>query len=548
VFYYPALFKLRKLGTTRALIVATLYVFVLTWLLHSYQWFWLRGSILLAWHDILFWAILGVLVVGNALYEMRYGRPRSLSRPTTLWDGTLTRALKAYATFWVICILWSFWTAESLADWFSLWPALRGRYTAEVFLYPALVFAVILLGSIARAPVRNIRGSEQPAGEWLQGRAATVASMVLLVAISIEGVSTKLGAEAATFIHSLRSGQLSRLDTAKLERGYYENLLSVERFNSQLWEVYTKRPANWLDVETANLKRFVGGFAKYELNPSFVSSTKYGTISINRFGMRDQDYDINPEPGTFRAAVLGASLVMGWGVADGQTFEALVEERLNRDNAGAPFARYELLNFGVPGYDPPQQLTALERAVTFRPTAVFYVATGREIHRSARHLVTAIREGTQIPYDGLREILAAAGVRAGMDEATGLRRLAPYRREMLSYVYRHIVERCLEHGILPVWIFLPQVREGNWQEETPEAVAIAEAAGFVVINLEDVYRGHDVDAIRLAEWDDHPNLSGHQLIARRLYDDLLARRQIIFDGARGQAQGHYFKSRSSGAP
>src|SRR5690606_27809482 len=130
-----------------------------------------------------------------------------------------------------------------------------------------------------------------------------------------------LGTEIGTVVHSLRSGHLSRLDNAKLERGYYEGLLSVDRFNSQLREVYAKKPSNWMDVENAGVKRYVGGFGQTELIPSFVSTSRYGTISINRFGLRDKDYAETPPPGGFRAVVLGASSVMGWGVGDGETFE-----------------------------------------------------------------------------------------------------------------------------------------------------------------------------------------------------------------------------------
>jgi D-alanyl-lipoteichoic acid acyltransferase DltB (MBOAT superfamily) len=62
IFYYPTVFKLRKLGTTKAMVLATMYVFMLTWFLHAYQWFWLRGTMLWVLQDILFWAILGALV------------------------------------------------------------------------------------------------------------------------------------------------------------------------------------------------------------------------------------------------------------------------------------------------------------------------------------------------------------------------------------------------------------------------------------------------------------------------------------------------------
>ena len=59
VFYYPAVFRLKSLGMTKAMVLATLWVFLMTWSLHAYQWFWLRGTALLEWQDMLFWAILG---------------------------------------------------------------------------------------------------------------------------------------------------------------------------------------------------------------------------------------------------------------------------------------------------------------------------------------------------------------------------------------------------------------------------------------------------------------------------------------------------------
>lgn len=104
VFYYPTVLRLRKLGTTKALVIATLYVFLMTWFLHAYQWFWLRGTTLLVAQDILFWTILGLLVVGNSLYEMRHGRARSLGKTgVRSWRDTVATVAKTYATFWFIC-------------------------------------------------------------------------------------------------------------------------------------------------------------------------------------------------------------------------------------------------------------------------------------------------------------------------------------------------------------------------------------------------------------------------------------------------------------
>ena len=529
VFYYPAYFRLRRFGNTRALILATLFVFLMTWFLHAYQWFWLRGTVLFVWQDILFWTILGMLVVGNSLWEAKHGRDRSLGKKAGTFRSISMTMLKTAGMFAFICILWSFWTSESIAEWLSLWKAVGQKVAADGQGAPLVVAAVLIAGGA----VRSTGGDRQPKlgrrePSRMRELAATALSLAILLALGIEAVYTRFGPDVASAIQPLRSGNLSRLDHAALERGYYENLMQVNRFNSQLWEVYSKRPANWLDIEGGALKRHVGGFAQVELIPSFVAATNYGSVSTNRWGMRDQDYELQPAAGAYRVALLGPSNVMGWGVGDGHTFEALLEMRLNRDKTNERIAKYEILNFGVPGYNPPQQLVALEKSMAFSPNAMFYVATGREPSRAARYLAEVVQKGIDIPYPALRNIAARAGLGAGMDEATALRRVAPFHSEILGAVYRAIAEQCRLRGIIPVWIFLPQVSEGAWQQETPEALRLAEAAGFVIVNLADIYKGVDVRSIRLAEWDEHPNARGHELIAARLYHELEQKSELLF--------------------
>jgi len=531
VFYYPAYFRLRRYGTTLALVLATLFVFLTTWFLHAYQWFWLRGTVLFVWQDILFWTILGMLVVVNSLYETKYGRERKLAATGWTWRAFSTVSLKTAATFSVICALWSFWTADSLAAWLSLWSAVGRGFAADHGASPFLLLVPIAIGAAAGAMAAGGGKKARPGAQRLPSMREAIQPTVmlaLLLVVGIEGIYTKFGPTVATYIQPLRSGQLSRLDNAALDRGYYEDLLRVNRFNSQLWEVYSQKPKNFLDVNFGALKRHTGGFAGGELIPSFVASTEFGTVTINRWGMRDRDYERLPAPGTYRIALLGPSNVMGWGVGDGETFEALLEDRLNRERVGARHAQYEILNLGVPGYRPPQQLVALEKALGFGPHAVFYVAVGREPSQSALHLAAIVRQRTAIPYPELQAIVARAGLDPQMDEATALRRLQPFHREILAAVYGRIVDECRRRGIVPVWIFLPQVREGTWQEETPETVRAAENAGFVMIDLGDVYKGQDLAAIRLAEWDQHPNARAHRLIAERLYDELQAKRDAVF--------------------
>ncbi len=116
VVYFPVYFKFRKRGDMRAQILATAAVFVVTWALHSYQFFWIRGQYSMSWPDAIFWGILGLLVILNVLYESRHKR----GRPDTSWRGRAVHAVQVLGTFALITTLWSLWSAPSVNSWLYL--------------------------------------------------------------------------------------------------------------------------------------------------------------------------------------------------------------------------------------------------------------------------------------------------------------------------------------------------------------------------------------------------------------------------------------------
>src|SRR5207248_1242196 len=180
-------------------------------------------------------------------------------------------------------------------------------------------------------------------------------------------------------------------------------------------------------------------------------------------------------------------------------------------------------------------LVMFEKALGFAPNAVIYVATGREAYRAVRYVADAARQGRAIPYDFLRDVVEKAGVDRGMDEANAQKHLGAYQKEILSGIYGKIAAESRQRGVVPIYVFLPQVREGLWQEETPEALQAAQAAGFVVIDLSTVYQGRPLASVQVSESDDHPNQLGHQLVAERLYEALNAKVEAIFAGDHSSA-------------
>jgi hypothetical protein len=114
VVYFPVFFRFRRGGQVRAQVIATAAVFVVTWLLHAYQWFWLRGELLLSWPDALFWGILGSLVTVNLLLEGRRQR-----RAPSPWRARL-EPLRVAGTFGLVVTMWSLWNSPSVTEWIDL--------------------------------------------------------------------------------------------------------------------------------------------------------------------------------------------------------------------------------------------------------------------------------------------------------------------------------------------------------------------------------------------------------------------------------------------
>jgi hypothetical protein len=143
-------------------------------------------------------------------------------------------------------------------------------------------------------------------------------------------------------------------------------------------------------------------------------------------------------------------------------------------------------------------------------------------------MAEAVAKRLPVPEPALQALLERAGVTPGMEQTEAQRKLTPLRQQILQIVYHRIAESSRAAGARPVLIFLPQVREGSWQEETPEILRTAQQTGFEIIDLQSVYRGHDIATLRLAEWDDHPNQLGHRLVADEILAQLKSAPQLLF--------------------
>ena len=543
VFYYPAYFRFRTLGDTKAMVLAVAYTFVATWFLHIVQWYWIRRAFLLQWNDVIFWATFCALVIVNSLHEARRGRVRILSRGRTLSESA-GLVLRTIGTFTVVCLLWSFWTAESITDW----RLMMGAAAVVPEWWRPLDVAVVSAGLVAITLVAiyvtwRSRGAVVDQRPVVRIAPATiVATAAALCLVTLAPVQRL---DARGFVDSLRSASLNRRDAQDFQRGYYENLLEVGQFNAPLQRAYDRTPQGFArSLPSLGLSRRTNDEQDFALVPQREGRFFGAMVRTNRWGMRDRDYELTPPPGAYRIALLGPSTAMGAGVEADQSFEAVLEDRLNREwsrsDQGAGGSRapasIEILNFGVAGYSPLHVLYQFERKVRgFEPDMMMLVGHASDVSETSRWWARMVEKGV-LPHTPFNvELLRRSGLtsEAGPNEAR--RRMAPFEQALLGWVYGRLVAESRQRGITPVFLYMEKVTDPADAEaklQRDRILALASAAGFAVLDLSAVFHHRGAEPLWIDARDAHPNAAGNRLIADRLYTLLMDRRAELGMGRR----------------
>ncbi len=533
LFFYPVYMKTRSWGPTNALVFSTVIVFAFTWLLHSYQWFWLQGDFPLTTVDGVYWGVLGVLVAINSVWEIKKGKARSLSTKQWEWGPVLKLTTKTVVTFVFLALMWSFWSSENVGEWWRVMTA-AGDGTALEW--------GLLLGALAGLFVLLVLK------EWLESKnfhiffderkmsfnavASRTGVMALgLVLIGMPEVHDQLGANSGEFITSLQETRLNDRDAAIEERGYYEGLMDGRGYTSQLsWSTQRTPPEHWRPIMESELVEDGEGVLIYKLRPNLNSSYKDAAFTTNSAGLRDKEYALEKDAGTLRIALLGASYEQGAGVTNQQTFEAVLEDSLNAQNTGDRYSAVEILNFAVGGFSPVQNVTMAQNSmVPFKPDVALYAMYSTEKRRMLMQMENIVQQNRTLPYPFLTELIEKSGAKPEMskDEIRAL--LDPYAEDMLAWGFEQIAETCREHGITPVALMMPTTRElkGIDSEWKGILTKMTNNAGFTLIDMEGAYAGMDELDVALAAYDQHPNVLGHRLVARRLSEEIASRPELF---------------------
>jgi hypothetical protein len=554
VFFLPAFFTLRRWGTGPALTAAVLWVFLATWLLHSYQMFWLVGSLPLRGNDAVLWLTVGVLVVVNIHLEVRRARRASLpgndkAPETTPSAGRTGRvgewrlreavslSLRTAGMFVLVSFFWACWTIPGFISYLRVFATLDGTAAAGGVVILGIILAAVAAGVLAQwARDAVVRRALLPwPVSFGQSVAFRTASLVLLLAAGTPQVARLFGPSAGELAATLRLDSYTPVEAGQIVRSYYEEIAETHVQAGALLGELTSKDEPWQGDRTQYLAitRPSDGLLERELIPGWKGTLAGSPISINRLGMRDREALTLAKPAhTCRIALVGSSVVMGYGVADDQVFKCLLEERLN---AAAPLGgpRYELLNFGAGMSDVIHRRVLIDwKVFAFEPDALYYFAHQEELLVPSRHLAQLLARHDTLPYPCLEEVVHRAGIRSGTPTAVIERRLVPFGRDIVRGIYLGLADNCRQRGILPVWVYFPIPGIVEVSTKSADLVDVAAEAGFVVVNLADWSNGYTPAELKPGERDYHLSALGHQVFAERLFTAIQDRPELLPASAR----------------
>lgn len=276
--------------------------------------------------------------------------------------------------------------------------------------------------------------------------------------------------------------------------------------------------------------------AVYELKPHLEGDFRGQRVETNRWGLRGPDVAKRKPAGVIRVVGLGDSHMFGWAMPEGVYYMARLEDELNAH--ALPGTRFEVLNFGAPGYNTVMEAAIFEhKALAFDPDFVLVHFVGNDFQ--SPHFLQPPRSFRPSQWVLVETFM---GVFGEVEEEFDGSQLDPEEREELereSYrryrdlggrkqfrrALRRIGELAAERRVPALFMML-----GEGSKRRVVARGVAREAGFYTLNPveyfkdlmadmgEEVKPGRFRAVFRRGDW--HPTPLGHRAYAKALRCEL----------------------------
>ncbi len=239
------------------------------------------------------------------------------------------------------------------------------------------------------------------------------------------------------------------------------------------------------------------------------------TLRTNADGFRDDEYPVARGPKR-RIVFLGDSLTLGWGVEKRDTFEQLLEDRLD---ARRPT---EILNLGVGNYNTTQAVNLfIDKGLKYEPDQVvlFYFINDAE----------PVPQKSRFPGLGRLRVVTffwsrVKAARARFTETVGFREFysSLYEGEAVGWkrsqaAMRQLADLGRDRGFDVRVVILPELHEladYTFRREHALVEGFLRENGVPVLDLAPFFREvDDPQSLWVSRDDAHPNAKAHRMIA-----------------------------------
>jgi len=220
--------------------------------------------------------------------------------------------------------------------------------------------------------------------------------------------------------------------------------------------------------------------------------------------------------------LLGGSIEMGSGVTTEETYENLAEVMLNEEQVYPSYKGVEIVNLSAPGLHLPQQIARVDRMVPqFNPDAVIYTCHSNEMRRFITKLHRIYADTIDVDYQYMNDLYEELDLPRNVAPALFKKRMAPVSFDAMEWGLTYIKDQIISMNALPIWMFVPSL-DGEYNLDEDEMLfQLAEDLGFYILDLRNYGGKLKEEDLVLSPWDKHPNALAHQLMADKMFKEIL---------------------------
>lgn len=527
LFFYPIMFAYKKKIKKNLLATTMLSVFFITFILHSYQLFWVSGYFSLRAVDLVFWLTVGVLITINSVIIEQQAINGEKSEKKNSFLTYLLDTLKIIGMILFMSVMWGLWSSQSIKEWLYLMSYSKNINSTQILQVCLYLFLIVLIG-IAIHYFINSKLIQKLITIKPSKTFFLTAPTIIIVIFTLK-VKSEFPQYLNAIIETAANDSPNTFEKNNAEIGYYDRL--IEGDEDVTIGIGTKGFKKKLKKNPYNVAYYISDeLLNRRMKPNLNIKGLDHDFITNSYGIRDKEYKLTKDNKTFRFALLGGSYEMGSGVSNHQNFEYITEENLNKNIPDSSYNNIEIWNYAAGGYYLIEHLELLNTEVfKSNPDAVIYFAHSDERNKMIQDITNVLKRKTDLKYPFLKKIVEISGIKPTMGNKQIKELLKPYIDCILQWAYIEIAKQCRAHHTKPIFVYLLTTEAIVDKEEFEMMNKFAKQSGYITLDLSDVYKSLPRKTIQISEINTHPNVKGSQLIADDFYKEIILHKHEIFN-------------------